>query len=154
MQFIISIILLITALAHAAPTTGTTTPPTALSRRAISAALVPSFGVTRNTNANAKQRGSCDGSNGQATVLIPCSCPPDRDAFLAKLSTAAAQGNVFGDKITFSDDAADQSVATNKKRATAMLLVLQSFDGAKGKGCPGASAPNFLLQQKDGKKRD
>ncbi|KAI6373038.1 hypothetical protein MCOR25_003568 [Pyricularia grisea] len=152
MQVIISIIILITALAHAAPTTSTT-PTSSLSRRAVNPALVPSYGVTRNTNANAKQRGSCDGSNGQKTVLIPCTCPPERDAFLSKLSTAVAQGNVFGENITFSEDAADQSEATNKKRATAMLIVLQSFNGTKGRGCPGASAPNFLLQQRDGKKR-
>ncbi|KAL8378081.1 hypothetical protein RB595_008672 [Gaeumannomyces hyphopodioides] len=113
----------------------------------ISADLVPSFGIERGVNANARQRGSCDGANG---VLISCSCPPDRAAFIAKLGEAVAQGNVFGTPITFDTNPASQGAAANRNRATAMLVVLQSFDGAKGVGCPGAAAPNFVAQQKTG----
>ncbi|KLU86916.1 hypothetical protein MAPG_05923 [Magnaporthiopsis poae ATCC 64411] len=126
-------------------------PPPAAARPAAGAAispdLVPAFGVERGVNADARQRGSCDGANG---VLISCSCPPDRAAFIAKLSDAVAQGSVFGTPITFDRDPANQSPAANKDRATAMLVVLQSFDGAKGVGCPGAAAPNFVAQQRTG----
>ncbi|EJT70267.1 hypothetical protein GGTG_12440 [Gaeumannomyces tritici R3-111a-1] len=113
----------------------------------ISADLVPSFGVERGVNPNARQRGSCDGANG---VLISCSCPPDRAAFVAKLGQAVAQGNVFGTPISFDTDPANQSPAANRNRATAMLVVLQSLDGTKGVGCPGAAAPNFVAQQRSG----
>lgn len=126
-------------------------PPPAAARPAAGAAispdLVPSFGVERGVNANARQRGSCDGAGG---VLISCNCPPDRAAFIAKLSDAVAQGSVFGTPITFDRDPANQSPAANRNRATAMLVVLQSFDGAKGVGCPGAAAPNFVAQQRTG----
>jgi len=112
--------------------------------------LVPQFGVVKGTNANAQQVGSCDGFNGQASVLIPCFCPPDRDVFLQRLGQAMADGNVLGEPIQFSNDATDQSEETNRLRATALVVVLQNFNGTKGVGCPAASAPNFLSQQRTG----
>ena len=65
-------------------------------------------------------------------------------------ANANVTGNVEGEPITFSNDASDQSEATNKQRATACIIVLQSFNGEKGDGCPVASAPNFKTQQDTG----
>lgn len=118
---------------------------------AVNPSLVPSFGVTTNTNADAKQKGSCDGfaAASNAVTLIPCSCPPSRDAFLAALNKAVAAGSTQGTPVKFNNDASDQSAKTNQLRATAMLVTLQNLNGA-GKGCPAASAPNFATQQKTG----
>lgn len=117
----------------------------------INPSLVPDFGVAQNTNANAKQQGSCDGFNAatESVVNIPCSCPPSRASFLAALDKNVAAGSVQGDKVEFNNDASDQSAATNKQRATAMLVTLQNLNGA-GVGCPAASAPNFAVMQKTG----
>lgn len=118
---------------------------------AVNPSLVPDFGVAPNTNADAKQKGSCDGfaAASSAVTLIPCSCPPSRGAFLAALDRAVAAGQTQGTPVTFNNDAADQSAATNRARATAMLVTLQNLNGP-GKGCPAASAPNFATQQKTG----
>ncbi len=116
----------------------------------IDPSLVPQFGVVRGTNANAEQEGSCDGSNGASTVLIPCFCPPDRELFIYQLGLAVAQGNVLGQPIQFSNDATDQSDDTSRQRATACIILLQNFNGTQGVGCPAASAPNFLSQQQTG----
>lgn len=118
----------------------------------VNPSLVPDFGVKANTNPGAKQVGSCDGfaAASNAVTLIPCSCPPSRASFLAALDRNVAAGQVQGTPVRFNNDAADQSVAANQQRATAMLVTLQNLNGA-GVGCPAASAPNFALQQKTGK---
>lgn len=121
---------------------------------AINPNLVPQFGVVRGTDADAVQVGSCTGSTGTKTVLIPCACPPDRDAFLQKLSSAVAAGNSEGVPISFNNDASDLSPEAERSRATAAIIVLQNFNGRKGSGCPGAAAPNFLLQQQTGVRSD
>lgn len=117
----------------------------------VNPSLVPDFGVVPNTNANAKQVGSCDGFAvaTNAVVLIPCTCPPSRDSFLAALDKNVAAGAVEGNAVRFSNDAADQSAATNQQRGTALLVTLQNLNGP-GKGCPAASAPNFAVLQKTG----
>lgn len=117
----------------------------------INPSLVPDFGVAQNANANARQKGSCDGFNAasNAVVNIPCSCPPSRASFLAALDKNVAAGSVQGEKVQFNNDASNQSAATNKQRATAMLVTLQNLSGA-GVGCPAASAPNFAVMQKTG----
>jgi hypothetical protein len=108
--------------------------------------LVSEFGVVRGTDPNVLQIGSCNRFNGQL-VLIPCTCPPDRNPFINALNNALEVGKVKGEPITFSNDASDQSEAINKQRATACVIVLQSFNGEKGNGCPVASTPNFKNQQ-------
>lgn len=85
-----------------------------------------------------------------AAVCIPCACPPDRAAFLAELAAAAQAGSFVGTPVALSNDVADASAPTSKRRATAALSVLQSFSGTKGVGCPGPSAPDFLRQQQTG----
>ncbi|TLS21426.1 uncharacterized protein PpBr36_10147 [Pyricularia pennisetigena] len=112
--------------------------------------LVPSFGVIPNTNRDAQQPGSCDGFTGAEIVLIPCSCPPDREVFLSRLRDAIAVGSFVDEPVVFSNDASDDSPATNRVRADAMLVVLQSLSGVRGVGCPAASAPNFLEMQRSG----
>ncbi|TVY49268.1 hypothetical protein LCER1_G007694, partial [Lachnellula cervina] len=87
------------------------------------------------------------GANG---VAIPAVCPPARADFIAKLNSNVAAGNVLGTPITFNTNAAVQDVNTNKNRATAMLITLQNFTGKKGVGCPAASTPELLSQQKTG----
>lgn len=111
--------------------------------------LVPEFGVIRGTDPNVLQIGSCTGFSGEL-VPIPCTCPPDRNQFIDALNDALKVGNVEGEPITFSNNVSDQSVATNQQRATACVIVLQSFNGEKGSGCPAASAPNFKAQQESG----
>ncbi|KAG9233589.1 hypothetical protein BJ875DRAFT_378318 [Amylocarpus encephaloides] len=115
--------------------------------------LVPEFGVITGTDPDVLQRGSCSGFNGQL-VPIPCTCPPDRKQFINALNDALQAGNVEGEPIAFSNDAGDQSRVTNKQRATACVIVLQSFNGEKGNGCPVASAPNFKTQQDTGIRND
>ncbi|TVY32463.1 hypothetical protein LOCC1_G008699, partial [Lachnellula occidentalis] len=112
------------------PATGTS--------NAVSPALVPVFSI---------KTGSLKGANG---VAIPAACPPSRADFIAKLSSNVAAGNVLGSPITFNTDAAVQDTATNKARATAMLVTLQNFTGKPGVGCPAASTPELLSQQKTG----
>lgn len=125
-------------------------------------ALLPSYGVVAGTNRNADQ--SCDGINlaGKIT-LIPCQCPPDRTAFLGKLSDALAAGKVsvpdacggiHDFPITFSTTAPGNDTAANRVRATAALTVLQNFNGKFGQGCPAVSAPNILSMQGSGLKVD
>lgn len=130
------------------PTGGNTTTSTG---GGVNAALVPDFGVKTDTNPGARQAGSCDGflAATNTVVNIPCTCPPSRAAFLAALSKNVAAGSVQGTRIQFSNDASDQSAATNRVRATAMVVTLQNLSGP-GVGCPAASAPNFAIQQKTG----
>jgi hypothetical protein len=110
--------------------------------------LLPSFGVIPNTNPSS---GSCEGIKADGSpVNIPCSCPPSRAVFIAKLSSAVAAGRVLDNPISFSTDVNDQSVATLRSRATAGLIMLQNFSGRSGVGCPAVSAPNFLKMQTDG----
>ena len=119
---------------------------------AINPALVPAFGIARGLNANADQTGSCDGANAAGDrVLIPCFCPPDRAEFVYRLAAAVAVGSVLDQAISFSNDADDMSEDTVRARATAAIVLLQSFNGTKGVGCPGAAAPNFLRAQRSGR---
>jgi hypothetical protein len=122
---------------------------------AINPSLVPGFGVRRGVNAGAEQEGSCDGRNAAGDrVLIPCFCPPDRADFVYRLAAAVAAGRVLDQEISFSNDADDMSEETVRARATAAIVLLQSFNGTKGVGCPAASAPSFLKVQKNGRMDD
>lgn len=137
------------------PNTNAATSTTPTTNGTLNTALVPDFGVIANTNPNAQQAGSCDGFSvaTQAVVLIPCICPPSRATFLAALERNVAAGSVEGGAgatpVRFNNDAADQSAAANRERGTALVVTLQNLDGP-GKGCPGASAPNFALLQTKG----
>lgn len=57
--------------------------PLKLSRRAVDPNLVPQFGISAGVNPTGT--GDCDGVTNAAGVVvkIPCSCPPNRDDFIA-----------------------------------------------------------------------
>ncbi|KAF4626173.1 hypothetical protein G7Y89_g11989 [Cudoniella acicularis] len=104
----------------------------------IDPSLVPVFSI---------KTGSRIGAKG---VAIPKDCPPARADFISKLSANVAAGNVLGTPITFNTNPAVQDTKTNEQRATAMIITVQSFSGTKGVGCPGASVPELISQQKTG----
>ena len=117
--------------------------------------LIPQFGVRQGAQADRVQIGSCDGFSPSANqpVLIQCSCPPDRAAFLDLVGRAISNGTFFGEATAaFSLDVSDQSDETNKIRANVATVVLQSFNLEKGVGCPAASAPNIFIMQTSGTK--
>jgi hypothetical protein len=125
-------------------------------------ALLPQFGVVAGTNLDVN--GNCQGINPAGKITpIQCQCPPDRTAFLRKLSAALAAGkvNVPDAKgaihefaITFNTTAPGSDVAANRARATAALTVLQNFDGSFGRGCPAVSVPNLQSMQNSGVRVD
>lgn len=106
--------------------------------------LIPEFGLMAGQDPNGS--GSCTSAD---NILIPCSCTPERQEFIEKVSLAVASGNVLGTPITFNVDPLAQSDRDIFNRATTCLVVLQSFNGTRGVGCPAVSAPNILNQQKE-----
>ncbi|KAI3397203.1 hypothetical protein diail_11082 [Diaporthe ilicicola] len=117
--------------------------------------LIPEFGVQQGVNPTAT--GNCDGFNAAQNKVVPiqCSkCPPPRQDFVNQLAKDLTAGNVFGSPVTFNTDPAVQDEQTNKDRATACLITLQSFYGSKGVGCPAVAAPNFARQQISGVRDD
>jgi len=102
--------------------------------------LVPQFGIEPNQNPTGT--GDCDGVNG---VKIPCSCPPDRGAFIDSLNANVAAGHAVNNPsvaVSFpSDDSKDSQLA----RIQASLVTLQNLNGP-GVGCPAAST-TFVAQQ-------
>ncbi|CAI6342341.1 unnamed protein product [Periconia digitata] len=109
----------------------------------IDPSLIPAFGLVAGQDPNGS--GSCAGAN---NVLIPCFCPPDRQEFVEKVNSAVALGNFLGTPVTFNIDPLAQSNKDRLDHATTSLIVLQSFNGTRGVGCPAASAPTILNQQK------
>ncbi|KAK0648702.1 hypothetical protein B0T16DRAFT_287802, partial [Cercophora newfieldiana] len=113
----------------------------------VNTAVIPSnFGI---------QTGSGVGAN---NVPIPADCPPSPSdpRFLGGLASLLTQG-FFPDPSVPSpidlerfNNAGDQSEQTNRERATAMVQVMQSISGTKGVGCPGASFPVVINQQRTG----
>ena len=120
----------------------------------VNLAVIPTdFGITAGQGRDSVQAGSCAGAN---NAPIPCDCPPapNDERFLGALAQALGQG-FFPDPSVVTpidlasfNDATDQSSATVRNRATAMIQVLQSLTGAKGQGCPGASVPVLVAQQR------
>ncbi|KAF2800537.1 hypothetical protein K505DRAFT_320415 [Melanomma pulvis-pyrius CBS 109.77] len=102
------------------------------------ASLVPEFGVQAGIGPDGA--GNCVGNGGK---LIPCQCPPDRDAFIQKVGAAVAAGNSEGVPVEFPTD---NSSASKKARIQTAIVVLQNLNG-KGVGCP-AAATTFLEQQR------
>ncbi|KAK2465305.1 hypothetical protein APHAL10511_002659 [Amanita phalloides] len=104
----------------------------------VNPALVPEFGVQAGQNPDGT--GNCDGiKNAQGKIVeIPCSCPPDRNAFIQSLGKNVAQGRVVnnpGVAVTFPTD---DSTASKIARIQAALVTLQNLKGP-GVGCPAAS---------------
>ncbi|KAF2178776.1 hypothetical protein K469DRAFT_695108 [Zopfia rhizophila CBS 207.26] len=66
----------------------------------------------------------------------------------SSVNSAVASGDFLGTPVTFNVDPLAQSDKDKFNRATTCLIVLQSFNGTRGVGCPAASAPTILNQQK------
>lgn len=66
-----------------------------LTSSTIDTSLVPEFGV--NSGVNPTGTGDCDGTTNAAgqVVKIPCSCPPNRDAFLQVSPTCCYLVHIF-----------------------------------------------------------
>jgi hypothetical protein len=105
--------------------------------------LIPPFGLAAGQQPDGS--GSCAGAN---SISIPCFCPPDRERFIEKMNSTVVSGTFLGTPIIFNTDSLAQSDEDNFNRATACLIILQSFNGTRGVGCPAASAPIILDQQK------
>ncbi|KAJ7904801.1 hypothetical protein B0H13DRAFT_2663388 [Mycena leptocephala] len=110
-------------------------------KRGVDPALVPQFGIVAGTNPTGT--GDCDGVNG---IKIPCSCPPDRDSFIASLSADVAAGHDVNNPGVAAPFPTDNSVASQITRLQTSVTTLQNLRGA-GVGCP-ASSTTFLAQIK------
>jgi hypothetical protein len=99
----------------------------------VDAALVPEFGVTAGQSPNGS--GSCVGIN---NILIPCTCPPDRNTFLASLSANVANGHDVNNPAIAAPFPTDSSAESNVIRIQTAISTLQNLNGA-GVGCPAAS---------------
>ncbi|KAJ3732335.1 hypothetical protein DFJ43DRAFT_1074940 [Lentinula guzmanii] len=114
-------------------------------RRDVDPNLVPQFGLAADINPDGT--GNCDGidgPNGQP-ILIPCSCPPDRDTFIADLNANVAAGHAVNNPSIAVSFPSDNSQASQLARIDAALVTLQNLNGA-GVGCP-ASSTTFVAQQ-------
>ncbi|KAJ3747717.1 hypothetical protein DFH05DRAFT_1458009 [Lentinula detonsa] len=114
-------------------------------RRDVDPNLVPQFGLAADINPDGT--GNCDGINGPngQPILIPCSCPPDRDTFIADLNANVAAGHAVNNPSIAVSFPSDNSQASQLARIDAALVTLQNLNGA-GVGCP-ASSTTFVAQQ-------
>ncbi|KAJ7505752.1 hypothetical protein B0H11DRAFT_2272539 [Mycena galericulata] len=110
-----------------------------VAKRGVDPSLVPEFGVTAGQSPNGS--GSCVGIN---NILIPCTCPPDRNAFIASLSANVAAGHDINNPGTAAPFPTDNSIASQITRVQTSISSLQNLNGA-GVGCP-ASSTTFSAQ--------
>ncbi|GAW09256.1 hypothetical protein LENED_011401 [Lentinula edodes] len=114
-------------------------------RRDVDPNLIPQFGLAAGINPDGT--GNCDGvdgPNGQP-ILIPCSCPPNRDTFITDLNANVAAGHAVNNPSVAVSFPSDNSQASQLARIDAALVTLQNLNGA-GVGCP-ASSTTFVAQQ-------
>jgi len=121
-------------------------PAKRLMRRDVDPALVPQFGLAAGLNPTGT--GDCDGITNPAGVVvkIPCSCPPDRSAFIQSLNANVAAGRAVNNPGIAVQFPTDNSQASKLARINAALVTLQNLRGP-GQGCPAAST-TFVAQQK------
>jgi len=90
---------------------------------------------------NPTSTGQCDGvvkqSNGQP-IQVPCSCPPDRDTFIAALNANVAAGYAINNPAVPIAYPVGNSTNAQFDRLEASIVTLQNMNGP-GKGCPVAS---------------
>lgn len=112
--------------------------PLKLSRRSVDPALVPQFGHAAGLNPTGT--GDCDGiPNAQGVpIKIPCSCPPDRNSFIASLNANVAAGHAVNNPTISVSFPTDNSKASQLARLNAATVTLQNLRGP-GVGCPAAS---------------
>lgn len=115
-------------------------------RRDVDPNLIPQFGLASGINPDGT--GNCDGINGpnDQPILIPCSCPPDRNTFIADLNANVAAGHATNNPGIAVSFPSDNSQASQLARINAALVTLQNLNGP-GVGCP-ASSTTFVAQQK------
>ncbi|OBZ71453.1 hypothetical protein A0H81_08519 [Grifola frondosa] len=115
----------------AAPAPAAPAPPPPTAAGGVDPSLVPAFGVVAGTSPDG--HGNCAGVNG---VLIPCSCPPDRNAFISDLNANVAAGHAVHNPSVAVSFPTDNSKASQQARIVALLVTLQNLNGP-GVGCPG-----------------
>ncbi|KAH9932816.1 uncharacterized protein BXZ73DRAFT_101352 [Epithele typhae] len=115
--------------------------PNAIRRRDVNPALVPDFGVARGANPNGT--GSCTGLNG---ILIPCSCPPDRDSFIGSLNANVNAGHMINNPGIGAPFPTGNSKGEQQARISTLLSTLQNLHGP-GVGCPAVATVYGVLQQ-------
>lgn len=117
-----------------------------LEPRAVNAALIPPFGFKAGVNPTGT--GDCDGAvkgaNGKA-IKIPCSCPPDRNSFIASLNANVAAGHAVNNPSVRVSFPTGNSASDKIARIQTALVTLQNLRGP-GQGCPAVST-TFLAQQ-------
>ncbi|KAJ3766952.1 hypothetical protein FB446DRAFT_775829 [Lentinula raphanica] len=99
----------------------------------VDVSLVPEFGVTAGQSPDGT--GNCIGIN---NIKIPCTCPPDRDTFIADLNANVAAGHAVNNPSVAVSFPTGQSNADAAARIEAAIVTLQNLNGA-GVGCPAAS---------------
>ncbi|KAJ7243763.1 hypothetical protein C8J57DRAFT_60879 [Mycena rebaudengoi] len=114
-------------------------PPAPAAPAGFRADLVPQFGIVAGTNPTGT--GDCDGVNG---IKIPCSCPPDRNAFIDQLAGDVAAGNHRNNPGVPAPFPTDDSKASQIVRLQTSITMFQNLRGP-GVGCP-AVASTFLQQ--------
>ncbi|EMD39658.1 hypothetical protein CERSUDRAFT_111963 [Gelatoporia subvermispora B] len=119
--------------------------PSAAPTGGVDPALVPPFGVQAGVNPDGQ--GSCDGIDGPdgVPVLIPCTCPPDRDTFIADVSANVAAGFIISNPGLQISWPTDNSTASQLARLNTAFDTLQNLDGI-GVGCPIQSTDWTALQ--------
>jgi len=110
-----------------------------LMKRDVNPNLIPQFGVSPGVNPSGT--GDCDGvqgPNGKA-IKIPCSCPPDRNQFIADLNANVAAGHCTNNPaVAVPAFPEDDSSASQLTRLHIATVTLQNLRGP-GQGCPQAS---------------
>ncbi|KAM5536859.1 hypothetical protein V8D89_009406 [Ganoderma adspersum] len=117
-------------------------PSAPVEKRGIPTRLVPDFGVKR--GAHPDGHGNCAGLNGK---LIPCSCPPDRGAFIAALNANVAAGHMVNNPGIAAPFPTGESKADKQARIATLLSTLQNLHGP-GVGCPAVATVYGQIQQK------
>jgi hypothetical protein len=104
----------------------------------VDVALVPQFGLAAGLNPTGT--GNCAGvDNAQGVPIeIPCSCPPDRNSFIASLNANVAAGHAVNNPTIAVSFPTDTSKASQLARLNAATVTLQNLQGP-GVGCPAAS---------------
>jgi len=106
-------------------------------KRDVNPSLVPDLGLQAGLNPTGT--GDCDGAvldktTGQP-IKVPCSCPPDRQTFLASLNANVNAGHAVHNPSIAVTFPTDPSTASALARNTAMTITLQNLNGP-GVGCP------------------
>ncbi|KAF9068543.1 hypothetical protein BDP27DRAFT_1392656 [Rhodocollybia butyracea] len=99
----------------------------------VDASLVPQFGVTAGQSPDGT--GNCIGIN---NIKIPCSCPPDRNTFIADLNANVAAGHATNNPSIAVSFPTGSDNASAAQRIEAAIVTLQNLNGP-GVGCPAAS---------------